>query len=187
MLFAAHAAQAAEIKILTPEQQNHQAIITIHGPLNAGDDSAFFTTTLGVQHAVVFLDCGGGSLGAAISIGWSIRSRNFQTALTDNGICASACTLIWLGGATRYLGLYSRIGFHSAAVRSDDGKSWKRSAEANRMIASYLERLGYPAHLLDYITQSDPQFHTWLTPFYATKYKIYPRPLTELNSRPQTR
>ena len=55
------------------------------------------------------------------------------------------------------------------------------------MIAGYLEHLGYPAHLLDYITQSDPQFHTWLTPFYATKYKIYPRPITELDSWPEAR
>jgi hypothetical protein len=60
-------------------------------------------------------------------------------------------------------------------------------AEGYRVIAGYLEHLGYPAHLLDYITQSDPQFHTWLTPFYATKYKIYPRPITELDSWPEAR
>jgi hypothetical protein len=61
--------------------------------------------TLGVQHAVVFLDCPGGDLTAAIDIGWSIRQRSFPTALTDNAICSSACAIIWLAGTTRYLGV----------------------------------------------------------------------------------
>jgi hypothetical protein len=143
MLLAATAARAAEIKILAPERENQPAVVTIHGQLNSGDDSAFLTTTLHLEHAVVFLDFLGGSLTPAISIGWNIRQRHFQTALTDNGICCSACALIWLAGTTRYLGLYSRIGFHSAAVRAEDGNGYKRSERANQMVAQYLDHLGY--------------------------------------------
>jgi hypothetical protein len=179
-LFAATATQAADIKFLIPERENHPAIVTFHGPLKAGDENTFHNVTLGVQHAVVFLDCPGGDLTAAIDIGWSIRQRNFPTALTDNAICSSACAIIWLAGTTRYLGVDSRIGFHSAAVRTKDG--YKRSDSANRRVAAYLEHLGYPPHLIDYMTEAEPQFFTWLSPFYATKYKIYSHELSELNN-----
>ena len=55
------------------------------------------------------------------------------------------------------------------------------------MVAHYLDYLGYSRDAIDYVTQADPQHVTWLTSFNATKYKIFPRPLTELNSRPPTR
>ena len=38
-LFAATATQAADIKFLIPERENHPAIVTFHGPLKAGDET----------------------------------------------------------------------------------------------------------------------------------------------------
>ena len=183
----ANAAQAADIKVLTPERGNYPAVVTIHGLLNAGDDSVFLTVTSGVTRAVVYLESRGGNTVTAINIGWNIRKRQFQTAVTDNGACSSACALIWLAGTARYLGRFSRIGFHSSGVPGEDGKGIKRSEFGNIMIAHYLDYLGYSRGAIDYVTQADPKYVTWLTPFNATKYKIFPRPLTELNSRQQTR
>jgi hypothetical protein len=52
----------------------------------------------------------GGSVGEAMKIRDLIRRRRLAT-YTD-GLCASACTVVFMGGAPRLLGPHGRLGFH---------------------------------------------------------------------------
>ena len=53
-----------------------------------------------------------GGTGASIFIGEIIRQNGMSTIVPHNQTCASACSLIWLAGAHRYLGEGAHVGFH---------------------------------------------------------------------------
>jgi hypothetical protein len=111
-------AWAAEVTLLSQEDGNARpAIVLIKGKIDQGDEVKFGTTIGTIQSATVFFEGPGGSLGAAISIGLTIRKRKFETAIADGATCVSACALAWLGGSPHRIGEYAHIGTSSSAYR----------------------------------------------------------------------
>jgi hypothetical protein len=78
--------------------------IYINGKIEAGDHSkwkALLETTT-TAHAIVALNSPGGSLPDGLLIAYDILNREYDTYHSE-GICFSACALIWLAGKTRYM------------------------------------------------------------------------------------
>jgi hypothetical protein len=93
----------------------------------------------------VFLVSPGGSVRAAKEIGMRIRVRRFDTVVPSGELCASACGLVWLAGAKRFIAPSARIGFH-AAYRSDDEQK-RESGAGTAIVGAYLNELGLPEKL----------------------------------------
>ena len=89
--------------------------------------------------AVVVLMSRGGT-GASIFIGETIRQSGMSTPIWHNQVCASACSLIWLAGAHRYLGEGAHIGFHGL-YDADTGQQ-SVPANANGWTLSWRTRAG---------------------------------------------
>jgi hypothetical protein len=171
--------QAIDIRVVTQQSGRNPAIIMVTGPFNTADGDRFGIVTSEIQNAVVFFESTGGNALAGTIMGWHIRKKGFQTAVANNGYCASACALAWLGGTSRFLGKGARIGFHSAAM---DGA---RSDYTNALVGDYLmSLLGYSSDTVHYITKADPQSMTWLTEQDAKEYGIDFRRLPMAGSRP---
>jgi hypothetical protein len=93
------------------------ALVMIEGDLELGDIELFRNKVAPLSKATVAFHSDGGSLLAGIRIGMLIRVKNFTTVVPDAAQCASACAVAWLGGAHRFLGVGSKVGFHAAYVQ----------------------------------------------------------------------
>ena len=153
-------ASAAAITAAT-DQFDGKAIITIEGAIASGDDDRFRSISLDHPSAFVVLRSDGGQIQPAIEIGETIREAGYETVVLSGDTCASACALIWVAGARRWLAADGRVGFH-AGYRSEDGRTIE-SGVANAMIGHYLAQLGYPENASIFATVARPNELLWLT------------------------
>ncbi|WP_232520699.1 hypothetical protein [Rhodobacter sp. CZR27] len=99
----------------------------------------------------------------ALSIGAEIRSRNFATMVLPQAECHSACALLWLSGARRYMSEDSVIGFHAAYIRDANGEA-RETGMMNAEIGSFLTHLGYNKHVIRFATVAGPESTLRLSP-----------------------
>jgi hypothetical protein len=133
----------------------------LDGDLELGDIESFRSKIETVSRATVAFRSDGGSLLAGIRIGMLIRVKNFLTIVPDGAQCASACAVAWLGGARRFMGAGSKVGFHAAYVQK--GSATAESGPGNAVLGAYLDQLGLPEDAIVYITQAAPNSMKWLS------------------------
>ena len=160
--------RAADISIENGSKLN---VIHISGRISADDDNKF----LGIlpstsQPTVVSLRSNGGNVVASLNIAEIIKSAQFDTVVPRNSVCASACGLIWLAGATRFYTPTSSIGFHAAFRK--EGETLMESGKANALIGAFLTRLGLSYRVVAYATDAAPSDMAWLTKSEAARLGI---------------
>jgi hypothetical protein len=145
-------------------------VVMVEGDLELGDIELFRNKIAPLSKATVAFRSDGGSLLAGIRIGMLIRVRNFTTVVPDAAQCASACAVAWLGGAHRYLGVGSKVGFHAAYVQKASGTA--ESGPGNAVLGAYLDQIGLPEDAIVYITQASPSSMKWLNMEEAAQHGI---------------
>ena len=110
---------AAEVELL--DLPGKIDIVSIKGEVTVGDSDRFSDLVRERDRITVILQSPGGLVKEALQIGAEIRIRNFATMVAPDGECFSACGLIWVSGARRYMSPDSKIGFH-AAYREENGE-----------------------------------------------------------------
>jgi hypothetical protein len=167
-LVAPHAARAANIDV----RQAGAAVpvVIVEGDLELGDIELFRSKVAPLSKATVAFRSDGGSLLAGIRIGMLIRVRNFTTVVPEGAQCASACAVAWLGGAHRFLGVGSKVGFHAAYVQKAGGTA--ESGPGNAVLGAYLDQIGLPEDAIVYITQASPSSMKWLSMEEAEQHGI---------------
>jgi hypothetical protein len=168
LMLAPLAAQAASIEIKNPDGPT--ALVMVEGDLELTDIEGFRSKVAPLSKATVAFRSDGGSLLAGIRIGMLIRVRNFTTIVPDGAQCASACAVAWLGGAHRFLGAGSRVGFHAAYVQKAGGTT--ESGPGNAVLGAYLDQIGLPEDAIVYITQASPNSMKWLNMDEAAQHGI---------------
>ena len=164
--------------------------IFITGDILDGDDVRFRDLSQRFPRAVVYLASAGGALVPAIEIGKLVHARHHATAVLDGSTCTSACALIWIAGAPRYLGAEGHLGFH--ASYSDEGGRLVETGVGNAMVGHYLAQLDLSEDAAVFATIASPYEINWLTadnsgeagiPFQATPQSL-PRPPRSANTNP---
>jgi hypothetical protein len=135
--------------------------IVISGDILEGDDTRFADLSRRYPRATVYLESAGGSLMPAIEIGKLVHARRHATAVLDGSVCTSACALIWIAGAPRYLGQQGRLGFH--ASYSDEGGRLVETGVGNAMVGHYLAQLDLSEDAAVFATIASPYEINWLT------------------------
>ncbi|WP_421990430.1 hypothetical protein [Roseococcus sp.] len=129
--------------------------IVILGRISPETEGAFTAAAAANRGARVVLNSGGGALTPALAIGRYIRENRLQTYVPDSSGCFSACSLMWLAGTERHIGLGARIGFHAAYIAQQGGPGQVSSA-GNAVIGAYLSRLGYNDGAIRLFTAAPP-------------------------------
>lgn len=160
LLITATSARAAEIQFL--DIPGDVGFISIKGEIVGGDGDRFYDLVQGHDRVSVILQSPGGLVKEALQIGAEIRLNNYATMVLPEGECFSACGLIWVAGARRYMSASSKIGFH-AAYREENGE-YKESGVANAEIGSYLTHLGLRIEAIRFFTIAGPNDFLLLTP-----------------------
>ena len=95
--------------------------VTLKGEIELGDGEKFRDIIGDSPKVTVILESPGGIVKDALEIGAAIRIRNYATMVSADTGCYSACALIWVAGARRYMDRSSKIGFH-AVYRKEAGE-----------------------------------------------------------------
>ena len=169
-LLALPVAQAADIVVKPLE--GGSTLITIDGELELGDIDSFRAKAelLPVGRTRVEFRSKGGRLLAGIRIGAQIRAKRFNTVVPDGAQCASACALAWLGGARRFVGEDSSVGFHTAYILKTAGPA--ESGPGNAILGAYLNQIGLSEDAILYITHAAPTSVQWMSLEEAAAYGI---------------
>ena len=167
-LLAPHLADAANIEV--KQVEGAAPLVMIDGDLELGDIEQFRNKVATLSKATVAFRSDGGSLLAGIRIGMLIRVKNFTTIVPDAAQCASACAVAWLGGAHRFLGAGSKVGFHAAYVQKAGATT--ESGPGNAVLGAYLDQIGLPEDAIVYITQAAPSSMKWLNMEEAAQHGI---------------
>jgi hypothetical protein len=167
-LLVAPAAEAANIEV--KQADSAAALVMVEGDLELGDIEIFRSKVAPLSKATVAFRSDGGSLLAGIRIGMLIRVKNFTTIVPDAAQCASACAVAWLGGARRFLGSGSKVGFHAAYVQK--AGTTTESGPGNAVLGAYLDQIGLPEDAIVYITQAAPNSMKWLNMDEAAQHGI---------------
>jgi hypothetical protein len=169
-LVALTVAKAADIVVKPLE--GGSTLIAIDGELELGDIDSFRAKAepLPVGRTTVEFRSKGGRLLAGIRIGAQIRAKKFNTVVPDGGQCASACALAWLGGARRFVGEHSSVGFHTAYILKTGGPA--ESGPGNAILGAYLNQLGLSEEAILYITYAAPTSVHWMSLEEAAEYGI---------------
>ena len=154
--------QSAIAADFTAKPVSDGVAIFITGPIVEGDDSTFRNLVAGYDKALVVLSSRGGKIFPAMNIGALIQSKHFNTVVPDGDVCASACALIWLGGAVRFMAADLHIGFHAAYTKDENGDT-AVTGQGNAVIGAYLAHLGLPYRAVRYATEASPDQMAWLS------------------------
>ncbi len=125
------------------------------------------------------LDSQGGDVATAMSIGRKVRKARLSTWIQPNGICASACVIVFAGGVHRHASENSRIGLHrpyfaSAATATANGYERFQQAYSSVLDAhrAYFSEMGVGHGLLDLMTQIPSNELLWINRATATRLKL---------------
>ena len=144
--------------------------VIIKGEIADGDGDRFVDVIKNREKVTVYLQSPGGLVREALQIGAEIRLRNYATLVAGGDECFSACGLIWVSGARRYMSPDSLIGFH-AAYREEAGE-FRESGVANAEIGSFLTHLGLRIEPIRFFTIAGPNDFLLLTPKRARELGI---------------
>ncbi|MEQ4664162.1 ATP-dependent Clp protease proteolytic subunit [Providencia rettgeri] len=91
--------------------------IQINGPIVNKDDLKFATILSEIQDRglnleYVTLNSPGGDVAAATNMAFAINSKKANTVIVKNGICASACFLMFVAGNERFIFQNATVGVH---------------------------------------------------------------------------
>ncbi len=88
--------------------------LSLTGSIDPGSAARFAAeiTARGEYVQTVLLDSPGGSVDDALAIGRLIREQGLATQVSNGGLCASSCPIIFASGAERRAGRDAAIGVH---------------------------------------------------------------------------
>jgi hypothetical protein len=182
LLLSMTAANAADLDVRRLD--NGSIVILIEGDFEQDDVDRFRTkvAALSTSRVAVAFRSDGGSLVAGIRIGTLIREKKFTTIIPDGAMCASACALAWLGGAQRFMGHGSSVGFHAAYILKSYGPI--ESGSGNAILGAYLNQLGLSEDAILYITKTGPTSIQWMNLNDAAKHGIAVAPMSPQQAGP---
>lgn len=144
--------------------------ILMSGEIVPEDSDTFVKLIEGHQKVSIALSGPGGNFRESLTIGSIIREKSYATQVLPDSECDSACALIWVSGARRYISPTSRIGFH-AVSKTESGKRVE-TGEGNAELGAYLNALGLRIEAIRFFTRKGPEDVSYLTPEKARQLGI---------------
>lgn len=140
-------------------------VVRMDGLIAEGDFGRFLSATAGASTVTLIVSGPGGLFDEAMQIGAEVRRLGFSTMVSANAFCFSACALVWIAGAERYMAPAAQIGFHDTYVEYDGLP--RRAGLQSPAVGEYLTDLGFGEDVVDFVTHPPPDDVTFLTPMLA--------------------
>lgn len=142
---------------------DHQTVI-MRGPIVQGDGASldrFLSAGHNNGHPLTTLQLNspGGLVREGMALADAVRQYHVNVTVPEDGLCASACFLLFAAGEHKEVGPGARIGIHSATstggVGQDDGNG-------TLLMARYAAQEGVPAAIVGQMVITDSVNVIWL-------------------------
>ncbi|MGV1792466.1 hypothetical protein [Rhizobium sp. A37_96] len=150
--------------------------IMVSGQFEADDDLGIFRSKVLSSHAYsVSFFSGGGNVYKAMEFGRLIRSLGLQTVAARGSECASACSLSFMGGVTRYAEP-GAIGVHKSSFGDTSGMNVEDAVAAIQQqtadVIAYMSEMGVDPALLQLALKYDSNDIRYLSSSEMTKFRV---------------
>ncbi|MGO7201837.1 hypothetical protein ACCT30_10855 [Rhizobium ruizarguesonis] len=164
---------------LTYEMQSTDTggrFVIVGGPFDHGDDLSAFKNLVAREHpTAVGFDSPGGNVLKAIELGRLIRSLGLSTLQVRQSECASACSLAFMGGVTRFAEPGS-IGVHKSSFSDTEGvpvaDAVSEIQQLTAEIIGYMSEMGVDPGLLQVALSYDSNDIRYLSGSEMSRYKL---------------
>lgn len=157
------AGQAMNFAFKPLEGKPSQGVITATGEIQPGDDEKLHGLVAALPGNTVLLGIAlsspGGNLVEGIRLATTIRSTGLATGA--NGVCASACFLMFAAGAKKFVFEGARIGVHSASLH---GVETVGTQAVTTQMARKAADLGVPPAIIGKMVTTAAESMAWLSP-----------------------
>jgi len=150
-------AEAADIRLVKEWSSSELSAVILVGDITSGDANEFLTVVADSKKVVVFLQSYGGDANEGLALAKLIKKLNYATAVVGTSKCMSACALVWISGANRFLSRDAVVGFHS--VYSPQGVS----GGGNAIYGAFYGQLGLSDRAIIYLTSAPPNGYNQVT------------------------
>ncbi len=131
----------------------------------------------------VLLSSPGGALNQAAIMGEVIRTHGLVTAVATAdasgrlrpAACASACVLVYAGGATRYGIAGSRLGVHRFTTSTPVSDPLAEAQRIQGMVLGYMTKMGVSSGIVEAMSQTSDI--RWLSPQEALALNLITKPV----------
>lgn len=153
---------AAEFRSFTAK--DGRVLVSIVGELVDGDTDRFKSAIKTANDAGKFvanvrLNSVGGNLLEGVKLAQAVQFAKIATNVGKNGVCASACFLVFAAGQTKYANYSAQIGVHGASTRAGE-----EAGDATVSMARVAKELGVPAAIIGRMVVTPPTEMVWLSP-----------------------
>lgn len=153
---------AAEFKNFIAKDK--RVLISITGEIVEGDADRFTSAIktandAGRVVANIRLNSPGGNLGEGIKLANAVRYAKIASNVGKDGVCASACFLVFAAGNTKYANYTAQIGVHGASTPNGED-----AGDATISMAKIAKDFGVPAEIIGRMVVTAPKDMVWLTP-----------------------
>lgn len=174
VLVASNAAARLSYDVHPTDAGNNYIVVT--GKFEADDDLSVFRNRVLSNRAVsVSFDSGGGNVYKAMEFGRLIRSLGLNTVATRELVCASACSLSFLGGVSRVAEPGS-IGVHKSSFDDTRGMNVEDAVAAIQLqtadVISYMNEMGADPSLLQLALKYDSNDLRYLSSSEMTQFRV---------------
>lgn len=137
--------------------------LAFHGEITQGAAAAFERelTGRGAEARMLLLSGPGGSVADAIAMAGSIARRRLTTVV--DGVCVSACTILYAAGTDRIAGPQARFGFHRLRWSPQTKAAIRFGEAATREVDALYRRAGITTAFRQKIWATPPESVWWPT------------------------
>jgi Clp protease len=160
--WAGHAG-AMDFRVV-PLREPGKVALLLQGAIEATDADRLkkFRLPAGQQIALVVLNSPGGAVLAGRDMARFLRTRGVPVMVPKNGVCASACFLLFAAATTKIAEPGARIGVHSASVSG--GRENTDTLGITTLMAREAAAYGVPPAITGRMVTTKPGDMAWLTP-----------------------
>ena len=151
-------------------------VMLLSGFISIGSSDRFEAALDGQQIDTIALHSPGGVVQEALRMGQLVRDAEYNTLLTPDAACASACPLILFGGIERTVSRSSWVGMHQAAFLEN---SFLSSAEAARQVQAiqgdvleHTAKMGVDPRVQTHALRTPPEEVYYLLPEEIEEYSV---------------
>jgi hypothetical protein len=152
------------------------SFIVVSGEFEPGETAAGLVAAATAAGAsFVTFDTPGGSVGSAMAHGRAIRALGLNTIQLRSRLCASACSLAFLGGVSRFAEPGS-IGVHRSYLHPDDlddaGQAVSAIQELTAHVIAYIREMGGEPDLLEIAYSYDATDMRYLSASEMERFRV---------------
>lgn len=153
-------------------------VLSLVGTIDVGTAKKFASRLkeIGEYVTTVRLDSPGGSLSDALSMGAEIRQRGYNTRVSAGSLCASACPLVFAGGAERQVEKQAAFGLHqvytSGKTLISPAQALSSAQRTTARITRYLEEMGVDPKVWNFALETPPARLYYLSEEQLAEFQV---------------